>query len=563
MSRLKAIRASLIAAMLTSCVMAGDPPASGKGDDTGDGGRGSGQAAAHPRAVVCLSIDQFRWDYFPRFKQYLGEDGLRRIEREGQLTLECRYEYANTVTAAGHATMMTGFNPSDHGILGNGWWDRKTGKSVHNSADPDTKVVSTTGKTEKSGYSPFRRRKPAVGDDLIAATKGDAKVLSVAFKDRSAILMGPSTGKDVYWFDSQLDQFVTSTHYRESLPDWLIKFQEAKPADRWLGKTWMYKLQPEEYEKHCTVDDFVGESQGKLPKTFPKKYDSEPGVNYYDQVETSPAGDELTLDLAITAMKAMEIGQDDIPDLVSISFSAFDKAGHQYGPDSWEMMDFFIREDEQVARLLKFLDGHVGEGKYVLLITADHGVAPLPEHLVAKGLKAGRIDEKKLERGADAAALEKFGAHHDRYVVGFNNPYLVLDPMVTENPTQQELADFIDEWARNLVGVQDSWTRAELEAATPAEPLKYAARLSMTDDGGGDVYLLSEPNYFFSFYPAGTTHSTPHEYDARVPMFAYGSGFGKFAGETRSDNSLPEAKSPRWMAEAARRALGLPQPSAE
>ncbi len=568
MSRFRSLCATILATIASIGASAGDPPPNAPEARDGGGAGADAQApstpaeGAGPRAVVCLSIDQMRWDYFPRFREYLSDRGLRRIERDGQFTLDCRYEYANIVTAAGHATMMTGFNPRDHGIIGNGWWDRTTGKQVHNTADPRTKTVDSTGVTEKAGYSPFRRRKPAVGDDLIAATQGKARTLSIAFKDRSAILMGPSTGTDVYWFDSQLDQFVTSTHYRNALPEWLVKFQEGKPADRWLGRTWMYKLPAAEYEKHCTVDDFVGESQGKLPKTFPKVYDAQPGVNYYDQVETSPAGDELTIDAAIAGMKALEIGRDDVPDLVTISLSAFDKAGHQYGADSWEMMDFFIREDEQVARLLEFLDEQVGDGRYVLLITADHGIAPLPELLVAKGLKAGRINEKKMEQGADAAAVEKFGTQHDQYVLGFYNPFLVLNPKVTENPTQQELAEFVDSWARNLVGIQDSWTRAELEAATPDEPLKYAAKLSMTEDGGGDVYLLSEPNYFFSFYPAGTTHGTPHEYDARVPMFAYGAGFGKFApGGGAGDHSLPQARSPRWMAEQARRSLGLPQPA--
>lgn len=565
MFRFRNLCATIVASVFATLACAENPPAAAAAPGGGgDGSAGAGKpAAAAPRAVVCLAIDQLRWDYFPRYKQYLGDAGLRRIEREGQMSLDCRYEYANTVTAAGHATMMTGFNPKDHGILGNGWWDRTTRKSVHNTADPNTKTVGASGKTDKTGYSPFRRRKPAVGDDLIAATGGAGKTLSIAFKDRSAILMGPSAGKDVYWFDSQLDQFVTSTHYREALPEWLIKFQEVRPADRWLGKTWIPKLPAEEYEKHCTVDDFIGESQGKLPKTFPKVYETEPGVNYYDQVETSPAGDELALDAAITGMKALEIGQDDVPDLVTISFSAFDKAGHQYGPDSWEMLDFFIREDEQVARLLGFLDEYVGEGRYVLLITADHGVAPLPEHLVANGVVAGRINEKKLQEGADAAAFDKFGSAYDSYIAGFHNPYLVVNPVISGSPTVSEVADFLDEWAKNLVGIRDSWTRAELEAATPAEPLKYAASLSMSPDGGGDLYLLSEQNYFFSFYPAGTTHGTPWEYDVRVPMFAYGAGFGKFAAERRADNTLPEARSPRWMAEAARRALGLPQPSAE
>jgi hypothetical protein len=198
--------------------------------------------AAGPKLVVCLSIDQFRWDYFPKFNEYLGEDGFKRIVREGQVSFNCNYEYGNTVTAAGHTTMMTGVNPRYHGILGNGFWSRTEKKSVHNCADKNTKTVASSGITGRDGYSSFRRMRPAVGDDLYAATGGKAKLLSIALKDRSAIMMGPAKGGEVYWFDGAADEFVTSTAYADAVSPWMKEFQSTRPQDQWIGKEWKKKL---------------------------------------------------------------------------------------------------------------------------------------------------------------------------------------------------------------------------------------------------------------------------------------------------------------------------------
>lgn len=522
--------------------------------------------AATPKLVVCLSIDQFRWDYFPKFNQYLGEDGFKRIVREGQVTFECNFEYGNTVTAAGHTTMMTGVNPRHHGIIGNGFWSRTEKRSVHNSADEKTKTVTMEGVTNRNGYSAFRRQRPTVGDDLYAATGGKAKMLSIALKDRSAIMMAAAKGGEVYWFDSAADEFSTSTAYANELAPWLKEWQSTRPQDRWIGKEWKKKLADEEYLKHCTIDDFAGESAGKFPKTFPKMFEKKAGTNYYDQLETSPFGDLLTTEAAIAGMKALEMGKDDVPDLLTISLSSFDKAGHQYGADSWEMMDFFLYTDETVAMLLGALDEQVGAGNYLLLITADHGVCPLPEFANERGFPAGRINERALVEGAEKFLDEKFGETmtETTYIVDFDNPFLIFDPNRGDlRPNVEELAAATDEWLQQVVGVANSFTRQELDAATPDDKEAWAARLSTSETGGGDVYILTEPFYYFSYYPLGTTHGTPHEYDTRVPMMAFGAGYGKFSPENPEKRDLPEAKSPRFMATAARTALALPIPKDE
>jgi len=522
--------------------------------------------AAGPRLVVCVSVDQLRWDYFPKFHQYLGEDGFKRIVREGQATFECNYEYGNTVTAAGHATMMTGFNPCDHGILGNGFWSRTEKASVHNCADKNTKTVTSAGISDRDGYSSFRRLKPTVGDDLLAATGGKAKHLSIALKDRSAIMMAAAKGGEVYWFDGGADEFVTSTAYADTLSPWMKEWQSTRPQDQWIGKEWKKKLPDEEYLKHCTIDDFAGESSGKFPKTFPKTFEKSAGTNYYDQVETSPFGDRLAVEGAIAGMKALEMGKDDVPDLLTISLSSFDKAGHQYGADSWEMMDFFLHTDDTLAMLIGALDEQVGAGNYLLILTADHGICPLPEFANERGFPAARINERALSDAAEKFLVEKFGdpMTGEPYIVRFDNPYFLFDPNRGEvRPNVEELADAIDEWIQGAVGIEDSFTRKELAAATPDNPLAWAASRSMSENGGGDVYLVTAPFYFFAYYPLGTTHGTPHEYDTRVPMLALGAGYGKYSKENPDVRDLPEAKSPRWMATAARKALSLPIPKDE
>jgi hypothetical protein len=511
-----------------------------------------------PRVLVCVVIDQFRWDYIEKAWPALGPWGFRRMIAEGQSNLDCRYEYSLTVTAAGHATMMTGENPAVHGIVGNGWYDRATGRGVSNVGDPNFKVVDGTGTTDRPGASPHRLMVETVGDRLERATNGAAKTLHLSYKDRGAILMGGYHPDEVYWFDDTAGTLATSTYYMEALPEWVKDWTRQGRHTGMAGREWRLTKEKSFYEARCTPDDQPGESKIPHGRTFPKQFVAEVGPNYLAQFEASPFGDLYLIESAIAGMNARGIGRDEVPDLVTISLSGFDKAGHAYGPDSWEMLDFVLKEDFNIGKLLDYLDREVGEGQYTVLLCADHGIAPLVEVSQMRRQPAGRLRGEFVTGGAEEELVKRFGAREGEktYIADISNDSIVLaDDLAPAK--RAEVAAALAAYLPTVDGFHSAWTRETVFGPTaPAGSLLGAVQASAHPARGGDVYFVLRPNFYMSGYPDGTTHGSPWEYDQRVPFLAFGRGFGK-SSLNPDATELPEATSPRFMAEAARRVLGL------
>lgn len=515
-----------------------------------------------PRVLVCIVIDQFRWDYIEKAWPALGPWGFRRMIAEGQANLDCRYEYSFTVTAAGHATMMTGENPAVHGIVGNGWQDRAAGGYVGNVYDDRTKTVDMTGKTDRAGASPHRLLVETVGDRLERATAGAAKTLHLSFKDRGAILMGGYAADEAYWFDDDAGTLATSTYYMDELPEWMKEWTKQNRHTGMAGREWRLTKEASFYEARCTPDDQPGESKIPHGRTFPKTFLNEIGPNYFAQFESSPFADLYLIETAIAGMTARDIGKDDVPDLVTISLSAFDKAGHAYGPDSWEMLDFVLKEDFNIGKLFDHLDREVGEGQYTVLLCADHGIAPLVEVSQMRRQPAGRLRGEFVSGGAEEALAELFGPREgektylaDPKRAFSNDSILLADDLAPA--LKGEVARALADYLPTVEGFHSAWTREAVFGPTaPKGSLLGALQASANSARGGDVFFVLRPNYYMSGYPDGTTHGSPWEYDQRVPFLAFGRGFGK-SSLNPDARELPEATSPRYMAKAARQILGL------
>ena len=345
------------------------------------------------KLVVLVYFDQFRGDYLERWNKQFGEGGFKRLMADGAWFPDCHYPYACTVTAAGHASVATGCSPADHGIVGNDWYERSIGSSVncvgsdrHEQVPLRTKEGTDADekKGAKGGVSPDRLLKPTIADALKLGTDGKGKVVALSLKNRGATLPGGKTPDAVYWMDGGTGLFVTSTFYRDSIHTWVADFNKSKPAEQWRGKTWERLRSDIDYAKLSGPDDVVGESRGTSTqgRVFPHPFESsDPKVKsaYLGAVYSSPFGNELLLDLAEKAIDSEKLGADAIPDLLSLSFSSNDAVGHAWGPDSQEVLDVTLRSDRVMKRLLDVLDTKVGKGKYVLVMTADHGVCPLPE----------------------------------------------------------------------------------------------------------------------------------------------------------------------------------------
>jgi len=491
---------------------------------------------ARPRLAVLIVFDQLRGDYLLRWQDLFDKGGFRRLAEEGVWFQNCHYPHALTVTAAGHASIATGATPDRHGVIGNEWYDRKLKSNVTSVAsERHTRIPPLPEKANPLkpalGASPERLLAPTLSDSLKEATGGKGKVVCLSFKDRSAILPGGKKPDACYWLDSKTGEFVTSTYYGGELHAWVAEFNKQKPADQWQGKDWS-RMRPDlDYEKYSGPDDVVGEGSGaQQGRTFPHPMGPSPDADdlssYYSALYNSPFGNDLLLALAKRAVAAEELGKDEIPDLLCLSFSSNDAVGHTWGPDSQEVLDITLRSDRLVEELLAYLDEKVGKGRYVVALSSDHGVCPLPEVSRAKGKAAERLSASLLRAAAEQHLTKKFAKVEDagRWIEGAAGPWLYLSAATIQKHDADpgEVEQALASWLADQKGILAAYPRSQLLREAPADdPLLQSVRLSFHPDRAGNVYFLLKP-YHLLYGSTGTTHGTPHDYDTHVPLIVFG-----------------------------------------
>jgi predicted AlkP superfamily pyrophosphatase or phosphodiesterase len=308
-----------------------------------------------PKLVIGIIIDQFRYDYLNRFqKDYTG--GFARFFRNGAIFTNAHYEHFPTVTAIGHSTFMSGATPSVSGIIGNSWWDPSVSKTITSVSDDKTDLVGTTG----TGSSPRRMLVSTIPDELKISGKG-GKAFGISIKDRSAILPAGHMGNGAFWFNAETGNFVSSTYYMAELPQWVAKFNSARAVDQYLTAEW----------KSLTAPSKV------FPRYKPTTVTTV-GSKYAD-IDYTPFANDLVEGLAEAAIDAEKLGQGTLTDFLAVSFSANDYVGHARGPDSEEVRDISLRTDRLLEKFFQFVDRKVGLANTIIVLSADHGVAPIVE----------------------------------------------------------------------------------------------------------------------------------------------------------------------------------------
>jgi predicted AlkP superfamily pyrophosphatase or phosphodiesterase len=498
-------------------------------------------ADGRPRLLVLVVFDQLRGDYLDRWGDLFGPDGFQRLMKEGQYFTNCHYPYATTMTGCGHASLLTGCSPHRHGIIENEWFDRQLGRMVYCATNEFRQTVysippPTDPKDRRLGGTPERLMTESLGDVLKASSGGQAKILAVSIKDRSAILPGGKNCEHAYWFDSATGTFITSTYYRDRCPEWVAKFNREKMADRWFGQSWDRLLPNLDYTARSGPDDVLGETPGvskKMGRTFPHPISigkPKPDREYYDEVTCSPFGNDLLLEFAKTAITATDIGRGETTDLLTISFSSNDIVGHSFGPDSHEVLDITLRSDRTMAELLRFLDERIGVGQYVLALTSDHGICPLPEVAIAKGLPGGRLDPNDLRNRIEMLLDAKYGTRPgetSKWIDGDAYPWLYLNhrKIAGRGLPTDEVAQVVAEWFRAQPWAERAVLRREIESTQPTDDaILKGLRLSHYGERTGDLAIVFKPYVISQTYTTGTTHGSPYPYDTHVPLIFFGHG---------------------------------------
>lgn len=529
----------------------------------GQSTRAAEAESAAPKLVVQITVDQLRGDLPMRYRERLGKGGFRYLLEQGTHYLNAHYRHANTETAVGHATLVTGADPSRHGIVSNYWFDQTSGETVYNTEDDRHHILGKKPKPHK-GVSPRNLLSSTIGDELVLSNAGKSRVFSVSGKDRGAILPGGHAGK-AFWYSKSSGQFVSSTYYYDEYPKWVADWNAKKPAERYRGKQWQL-IQPRENYFAGDIDDRIFEADFKsLGRTFPHGYGDDKYLNLI--VGLTPAIDELTLEFAKLTIEQEKLGVGEVTDFFAVSFSATDYVGHLFGPSSLESEDNILRLDRILASFFEFLDRTVGLENTLIVLSADHGGPDAPEHVhTTIGLDTGRFsfDHFKQANPLTAALKRRFG--RDDLILAHSHPYLHLNYKVIReaglNPSEVER--FVAAQAIKLPGIAYAMSRSELIDGQYADaPIQRQIRRNFHFDRSGSVHLVQDQYWFLhstdeaakmGLPGLAAIHGSPWAYDTYVPIF--------FAGHTVPAQKIERRVSPTDIAPTLSTYLGIKFPSA-
>ena len=494
------------------------------------------QAQSAPKLVVQITVDALRGDLPTRYYERLGEKGFRYLWEKGTVYADAHHAHANTETIVGHVTLATGAHPSVHGMVGNVWFDRTENRTMYNiednrfrlltaggGVDQKTEIDSTQKAAKSDGRSPVAILVTTLGDELSIHTAGRAKVFGVSVKDRGAVSMAGHAGK-AFWFSKASGEFVTSNYYYDAYPQWVDDWNAKKPAAAYSGTSWDLLHEKNTY-LFADADDKSWETDlAGFGRTFPHSFGDSDGKYFTTLLTVSPAGDELVLDFAKKLITNEQLGQDDVPDFLGVSFSSTDYIAHIFGPSSLEAEDNLLRLDRTLADLFKFIDQQVGLDNTLIVLSADHGTPEVPGYLNEQGINADYVTPDEWDKQAGFAALKKKFGIDKELISSFNQPYLYLnqevirqyklDPHDVERAVAAELLKF--------EGVAQAVASSDLrEASLPDTAINRAILKNFNPNRSGDIYIVFKPHWFIADFDGlhvSATHGSPWRYDTYVPI---------------------------------------------
>ena len=496
-------------------------------------------ATGRPTLLVLVVVDQMRADYLTRYSaQWTG--GLRRLLDEGARYEQTFYPYVNTVTCVGHATLSTGAWPKTHGIILNQWYRRDQGRVRSCTFDPSARAVVYSGRPDGEGHSATQLRVPTLAERLRRRWP-DSRSVSLSLKPRSSIMMAGRDATAITWIGP--GGWQTSTAFTSAPLPSISRSVAAHPIDGDRTAVWERLRDAASY---LGVDDGPGERpEHGWTRQFPHPL-TPPGATpatFLELWQSSPYGDAALGAMTVSAIEGFQLGQRDAVDFLGVSFSSTDLVGHDFGPDSHEVQDTLARLDRTMGTLLAALDAKVGRGQYALALSADHGVATVPEVAAAAGQSAGRVP-LGVVRSTVNAALKPWGAGPPVARVEYTEVYLseAARAQMTAARVAPALAAL-----RAMPGVAAAiWTPNLAHASDLPPTIVAAVRAGYVPDRSGDITIVPAPNWILvpgsdSAGGAGTTHGSWHEYDQHVPLVFLGAPFapGRYQAAATPADAAP------------------------
>ena len=482
-----------------------------------------------PKLIVGVVVDQMRYDFLTRYSSNYTDGGFKRLMK-GVTCVNHHFSYMPTNTGPGHASIYTGLTPSTHGIIANDWFDHQGDSMVNCISDPNATAVE--GNYKKGKASPKRLLVNGLGDYIKKRTVGKGKVIGISLKDRGAILPVGKHADAAYWYHGkEVGEMISSSYYMSEYPSWVKEFNALQLPDKYLSQVWNPLLDTTTYESKGR-DNQIGEESidPDGPAVFPYDLQQIRSKKSLNLLKYTPFGNDYLLDFAMATIENEKLGQDSIVDLLTISFSSTDHLGHKYGPRSMEIEDTYIRLDRNIRDLLTYLDETVGEGEYVLFLTADHGVADVPvQHFYSSD--SGYVDQKWiLERTEEiVAGLHKTHPDSSHFISSFSNYQFFLDKeWIRQNGYDiADIADCIQESVKDIPGYHSTLVFDSISNPDNLNPLHRKVWNGWNKERSGQIALIMQPGWISSYYQhrGGSAHGSAWEYDTHVPFMVYGTEF--------------------------------------
>lgn len=479
-----------------------------------------------PKLVVGIVVDQMCYDYLYRFYNQFGKGGFKRLMDKGTHFRNVTYNYVPTFTGPGHASIYTGTTPSNHGIVANDWYHRPYNREVNCVDDTTVQGLGTTG--VDGLCSPHFLRANTITDQL-KLTYPNAKVVGVSIKDRSAILPAGHLANGAYWYDYASGNFISSTFYGKQLPGWVTAFGRTNPIDSYLKQVWNLSTDSSRYQyakqDNSPYETLIG---GKITPTFPYDFTTLPKEQQLTNFTALPFANTYLTDFALSALRGEQLGKGSNTDFLTISYSTPDIAGHAFGPYSLEMEDMYFRLDAELARLFQTLDKEIGKGNYVVFLTADHAVVPVPQFLTDRQLPGGYVFLAEKEAVLRAASIEEFQVD---ILDKIDNDNVYLKKEFLNGPLEEEMMRFVKEQIQQWTEVKAVYTKTELQTAPNDSWMKMVAS-GYDKERSGELIFILQPGFLpkLSDVPGahrGTSHGSAFNYDTHVPVLFYGKDIPK------------------------------------
>ncbi len=487
---------------------------------------------ASPKLILVVMVDGLPHEQLTKNYDLFVPNGFRRLMDRGAWFTDAHQGHAYTVTAIGHAAVLTGAYPYQHGIIGNEWNTRE-GKVIYCTEDTAHRYLDGTPTEEEDGVSPKNLKVSTVGDELRYANNNASRVFAVSGKDRGAILLAGKTGT-AYMMSTKTGKFTSTSYYMKEHPAWWEKYYASNPQDAWFHKTWERLLPDAAYARSLPDGQSWSTSYKQImPKRLGMKYgfaEEKPGYQYYSTLLFGPYGDVATAQFANELIKAEKLGHNPsgAPDILGVSFSSHDFINHNFGPESLQSQDHLIRLDRTFAEFFDAVDKQVGHGNVLIVLTADHGFMNVPEYSQGRGFEAGRIDSAEMRAAANKAAEQKFGLTKvvtQSMTGGVTLDYTAID---AKNLNREEVETFVARKLLEFPGMAYAFTRSQLERGNmPATRVGLLVTRAWNRQMAIDIAIVQKPFHYYmsktTKMPSACSHGTPYSYDTNVPLMFEGS----------------------------------------